>query len=80
MSFSAHTQQDQQTFASQWPSFRGNVISQTQPTDVMISVCYCSLYHFWFWPYKFSRIMTEAEICEGASAIGPNNLSSSRQC
>lgn len=73
-------QQEQQTFGSQWPSFRGNVISQSHPTDVMSSVCYCSLYHLWFWPYKFSRIMSEAEIYEGASAIGRNNLSSSRQC
>lgn len=30
------------------------------------------------WLYKVSRIMSEAEICEDASAIGPTNLSSSR--
>lgn len=29
------------------------------------------------WLYKV-RIMSEAEICESASAIGPTNLSSSR--
>lgn len=72
MSFSAHVQQDQLTFGCQWSIFRENGISQTQPTDVMPSVCYHSLHHLWF-----SRIMSEAEVHEGASARGPNN--SSRQ-
>lgn len=67
-------QQDQLMFGCQWRIFRGNGISRTQPTDVMTSVCYRSLHHLWF-----STIMSEAEIREGASAIGPINLPSSRQ-
>lgn len=39
---------------------------------------YSGLYYLWVWLYKVSRIISEAEICEGASAIGPNNLCSSR--